>query len=196
MADAPDHGPAQPPGERSPGERSRPYGGLARFEAGFERLLALSRIVVLVPVVVLVLSGMGAFAYGTDVFVSSMSTVFATPLPVRNQVGVFLIEIDLFLVGATLIIAAFGFYELFISRIEPAERQTGLPAWLAMRDLNDLKARVISMLILVAAVTFVDVVLDFHNGVDTLYLGVGVAVVIVALTAFLRFGSQDGRRRR
>ena len=35
-----------------------------------------------------------------------------------------------------------------------------LPGWLRMNDLNDLKARVISMIILVAAVTFVDVVVE------------------------------------
>ena len=44
------------------------------------------------------------------------------------------------------------------------------------------------MIILVAAVTFTDVVVESKAGLDTLYLGTGVAVVIAALTAFLRFG--------
>lgn len=57
-----------------------------------------------------------------------------------------------------------------------------------MHDLNDLKARVISMIILVAAVTFVDVVVESGSGLNTLYLGTAVALVIAALTAFLRFG--------
>jgi hypothetical protein len=59
-----------------------------------------------------------------------------------------------------------------------------------MKDLNDLKARVIAMIILVAAVSFVDTVVDFGPGLQTLYLGAGVALVIVALTLFLRFGSE------
>jgi len=54
---------------------------------------------------------------------------------------------------------------------------------------------VISMIILVAAVSFVDVVVDSKGGLDTLYLGVGVAVVIAALTAFLHFGRMDGGER-
>jgi uncharacterized membrane protein YqhA len=66
-----------------------------------------------------------------------------------------------------------------------------LPGWLKMDDLNDLKARVISMIILVAAVTFTDVAVESKGGLNTLYLGAGVAVVIAALTAFLRFGKMD-----
>ena len=73
----------------------------------------------------------------------------------------FLTEIDLFLIGATLIIAAIGLYELFIARIDPANLHRPLPAWLEMNDLNDLKARVIAMIILVCAVTFTDVLLEF-----------------------------------
>jgi uncharacterized membrane protein YqhA len=68
-----------------------------------------------------------------------------------------------------------------------------LPGWLRMHDLNDLKARVISMIILVAAVTFVDVAVESKGELNTLYLGAAVAVVIAALTAFLRFGRVDGQ---
>jgi uncharacterized membrane protein YqhA len=64
-----------------------------------------------------------------------------------------------------------------------------LPAWLVMRDLDDLKARVVSMLVLVAAASFTNVVVDFHGGHDILFLGGAVAVVIAALTLFLRLGT-------
>jgi hypothetical protein len=57
-----------------------------------------------------------------------------------------------------------------------------LPEWLKMHDLNDLKARVISMIILVAAVSFVDAVVEAKGALSTLYLGAAVAVVIAALT--------------
>ena len=67
-----------------------------------------------------------------------------------------------------------------------------LSAWLRMNDLNDLKARVISMIILVAAVTFVDAVIESRDGLDTLYVGAGIALVIAALTWFLHFGRTDG----
>jgi uncharacterized membrane protein YqhA len=63
---------------------------------------------------------------------------------------------DTFLVGATLMVAAFGFYELFIITGEKEGHKYWLPGWLQMTDLDDLKNRVVSMLILVAAITFVD----------------------------------------
>ncbi len=168
----------------------RPGGLLGRLEAGFEGFLVLARLLVLIPVIVLVLAAVGIFTYATLVFFASMPGLFAHPTPVGHKLSVFVVEIDLFLIGATLIIAAFGFYELFISRIGDGTRRR-LPGWLEMRDLNDLKARVASMLILVAAVTFVDMVLAENLGPDILYLGVAVALVIGALIAFLRLGSDE-----
>jgi len=130
-----------------------------------------------------------AFAYGVDVFVSSVAGIIESPSSVSHKLNLFLTEIDLFLIGATLIVAGFGLYELFIDRITPGGSHRPLPGWLEMKDLNDLKARVISMIILVVAVSFADVVVHFGQGIQVLYLGTGVAVVVGALTAFLRFGS-------
>ena len=112
---------------------------------------------------------------------------------IAHNLGFLLLLTDLFLVGATLMIAAFGFYDLFVTRIDAVDRSLRLPGWLRMRDLNDLKARVVSMIILVAAVTFVDVVVESRDGgLDTFYLGAAVALVIAALTVFLYFGRMDG----
>jgi uncharacterized membrane protein YqhA len=163
-----------------------------RLEDGFEHVLALSRIIVIIPVVVLLVSATAAFVYGTEVFVASIAGVFETRA-VGEKLGVFLTEVDLFLIGATLIIAAIGLYELFIARIDPANLRRPMPAWLEMKDLNDLKARVIAMIILVCAVTFTDVLLEFgHNELEILYLAAGVAIFIIALTIFLRYGSDNG----
>jgi uncharacterized membrane protein YqhA len=174
----------------SPDEGPRP-----RLEGGFERALSLFRIVVIVPVIVLLASAVASFAYGTDVFVRSVASFVTKPELTSHNLGFLLLLTDLFLVGATLMIAGFGFYELFIGRIGADRPGMRLPGWLRMDDLNDLKARVISMIILVAAVTFTDVVVESKAALDTLYLGVGVAVVIAALTAFLRFGKIDGSGR-
>jgi uncharacterized membrane protein YqhA len=154
----------------------------------FEQVLSWSRVVVVVPVIVLLLSAISSFAYGTDVFVRSVARVVEDPELTSHNLGFLLLLTDLFLVGATLMIAAFGFYDLFIASMDEGGSSLRLPAWLRMRDLNDLKARVISMVILVAAVTFADVAVESEGGLNTLYLGAAVALVIIALTAFVRFG--------
>ncbi|HUL28492.1 MAG TPA: YqhA family protein [Streptosporangiaceae bacterium] len=159
-----------------------------RVESQVERGLSLFRVIVIIPVIVLLLSALASFVYGTDVFIRSVTSFVRKPELTSHNLGFLLLLTDLFLVGATLMIAAFGFYELFIGRIEANGPGMRLPGWLKMDDLNDLKARVISMIILVAAVTFTDVVVESRAALDTLYLGGGVALVIAALTAFLRFG--------
>ena len=161
-----------------------------RVRSGFEQALGLAQLSVLLPVVILLLSGIGAFIYGTAVAVHSVIEIAQHPFAVHN-LRLFLTEIDTFLIGATLIIAAFGLYELFVARINPDSLRLPLPHWLEMTDLNDLKARVLSMIILVVAVSFVDLLLELQLGeaLDILYLGTGVAIFIIALTVYLRFGS-------
>ncbi len=198
MADPPQDGGAASPTESTKDGSSQPEEGaaeasragttLTRLEGCFELALSLSRIAVVVPVIVLLLSAMSSFAYGTDVFVRSVTSVVEDPELTSHNLGFLLLLTDLFLVGATLMIAAFGLYDLFITRIDAGGLSLRLPGWLRVHDLNDLKARVISMIILVAAVTFVDVEVQSHGSLNTLYLGAAVALVIAALTAFLRFG--------
>jgi uncharacterized membrane protein YqhA len=185
-----EHG-SSPAARAMPGT-SPPGNGRRRLEDRFEQALGLSRVVVVVPVIVLLLSALASFAYGTDVFVRSVAGVVDDPELSSHNLSFLLLLTDLFLVGATLMIAAFGFYDLFITRIGADGPSLRLPAWLKMHDLNDLKARVISMIILVAAVTFVDVAVASKGGLNTLYPGAAVALVIVALTAFLRFGTTEG----
>lgn len=177
--------PAEERPTSAPGSKDRP----GSFEIIFERFLAGLRWLILVPVVVLVVAAVGAFAYGAEVLVNSVGEVVRHPNPVGNKIGLFLLIVDLLLIGATLLIAAIGLYELFISRVDsPGASQ--LPEWLQMYDLNDLKVRVIAMIVLVAAVSFVEAVVDAESGLQVLELGGGIAAVILALTLFLKVSGQ------
>ena len=161
----------------------------ASAQRGFERLLASSRLLILIPVVFLLVDAAASFVYGCYILVSTLTDVVHGPTRPGGTLGRFLVVMDTYLVGATMMIAAFGFYSLFIDG-HPDRQPSMMPRWLNMRDLEDLKARVVSMLILVAAITFVDVAVETHDEQGLFYLGIGIAVVIVALTAFLRFGRQ------
>lgn len=154
---------------------------------GLERALLGSRMLALIPVIVLVVASAAAFVYDTALFIHTVIEVSRHPFPEDGRAGALLAVIDLFLIGATTLIAALGFYELYIG-VSPRMRAR-LPTWLIMHSLDDLKARVTSMLILVAAAAFVDAVVNFNGGHDILYYGIAVAVVIAALTAYLRYGA-------
>ncbi|MBV9206249.1 MAG: YqhA family protein [Actinobacteria bacterium] len=195
MADRPREEDGAAPTGSTRGESSRPAATAEAFTARrarptpvdrFERALSLSRIVVILPVIVLLLAALSSFVYGTDVFIRSVARVVQDPHLTAHNLGFLLLLTDLFLVGATLMIAGFGFYDLFVTRIERDDPKLRLPAWLRMRDLEDLKARVVAMVILVLAVGFADDVVESGVPLDALYLGGGVALVIAALTLFLR----------
>lgn len=163
------------------------------LNTGVERPLIASLRLAIIPVVMLVLAALGAFAYGIGVFVDSIRVIVKHPFPVDGHIGLFLLDIDLFLIGATLLISAVGFYELFIKEIHRGEAAM-MPAWLEMHDLNDLKNRVIAMIVLVLSVSFVEEALDSSNGLQVLELGGGFALVIIAVTVFLRLaGHSDGK---
>jgi len=142
-------------------------------------------------VVVLLLGALGAFVYATVVFVDSVRQIVDHAFPVGHNIGLFFLDIDLFLIGATFLISAVGLFELFIKEIN-RQKTSSIPAWLDMRDLNQLKARIIAMIVLVLSVSFVEVVVDAPTGRQALELGTGVAVVIIALTVFVRLGSYGG----
>jgi uncharacterized membrane protein YqhA len=191
---SPDSGPAEP-GPAEPAAHDR-FGhesvdAAGRAQQWFERMLAGSRLLVLIPVVFLLVDAIGSFIYGSDILLRSLSHDIGEPARVGGRLGIFLVVMDTFLVGATLMVAAFGFYELFVLKRDLDEHKYWLPNWLRMHDLEDLKARVVSMLILVAAITFVDIAVESHDERGVLFLGLGIAVVIVALTAFLRFGRRS-----
>ena len=85
--------------------------------------------------------------------------------------------IDLFLLGTVLYIVALGLYELFVDQDLP------MPGWLHITTLDDLKEKLIGVIIVLLGVTFLgDVVGETSHGVDILYLGLAIAAVIVALT--------------
>jgi len=164
-----------------PVDGGRPAGGSV-----LARSLELSRFMVALPVALLMLAAVGSFVYGAVFFVDAARRIVDHPFPIGRNIGFFVLLIDIFLVGTTLFIGAIGLFELFF----PNAQQTRLPGWLKMRNLNDLKARVISMLVLVSAVSFVEVVVDFSNGREVLDVGIAVTLIILGLTAFIRYGTK------
>jgi uncharacterized membrane protein YqhA len=182
-----------------PGDQDAPPAngdGLPGPQRAFERALALSRLIVLIPVVFLMLDAAASFVYGADILIRTLTEVIGVPSHVGARLGRFLVVMDTFLVGVTLMILAFGFYELFVITREREGHRYWLPGWLQMHDIEDLKARVVSMLILVAAITFVDRLVESKDKQEVLFLGVGISVVIAGLTAFLWIGRSKPPDRR
>ena len=162
-----------------------------RLRGGTERALTASLWLALLPVVFLLLSALASFVYAVTVLFNTIGQVAAHPFPAGHHIGALLLEFDLFLIGATALISALGFYELFIGDIRVGGRDL-MPGWLTMHDLNDLKSRVVSMIVLVLAVTFAEEAVASPKPLDLLEFGGGITAVIIALAVFLRWGNHSG----
>lgn len=87
--------------------------------------------------------------------------------------------VDLFLLGTVFYIIALGLYELFIST------DVSVPEWLSIKTLDDLKNKLIAVVIVVIGVLFLGQVVGWDGERDLLGYGVACALVIAALTYFL-----------
>lgn len=85
--------------------------------------------------------------------------------------------IDLFLMGTVFYIVSVGLYSLFIDPSLP------LPDWLKIRTLDDLKNKLVAVVIVVLAVVFLGKAVTGDS--DLMNAGVGIAAVIAALTWFI-----------
>ncbi|HEY3992962.1 MAG TPA: YqhA family protein [Ktedonobacteraceae bacterium] len=84
--------------------------------------------------------------------------------------------LDAFLLGTAFFIVALGLYELFIKRTDST------PDWLHVRDLDDLKSRLLGVIVVVMSVFFLEQVINWDGKRDILSLGVAEALMIGAIT--------------
>ena len=79
----PEPGPGPEPVAGS-GPGAGPGRAAGPLEARAERVLTASLRLTYIPVVVLILAGLGAFAYGIAVFIHSLGSIVSHPFPVGN----------------------------------------------------------------------------------------------------------------
>ena len=98
-----------------------------------------------------------------------------------NHTVVGFIEVaDIFLLAVVLYIMALGLYELFIDPNLP------LPEWLVVRSLEDLKEKLVGVVVVVLAIFFLGRLIESDNPQEALFLGVGIAAVIASLAYFAK----------
>lgn len=146
------------------------------------RALGKSRYLILLAVVGSFLAATSLLVYGLVEIVQLVVGMARGSAPVKAKVlMVTCIEtIDLFLLGTVVLIIALGLYELFI------DPDLKLPEWLEIRHLDDLKSKLTSVVIVVLAVLFLGQTASWDGERNLLPYGAAIALVIAALTWFLR----------
>lgn len=147
-----------------------------------ERLLLRSRYLILIAVVGSFVAATTSLIYGgIQAFLIVANTIASgsvTGKGAKKLALQFIEVVDLLLLGTVFYIIAIGLYELFINKDLP------VPAWLHIHDLNDLKNKLISVLIVVMGVLFLGQVIGWDGERDLLPFGAAIGLVIAALTYF------------
>jgi uncharacterized membrane protein YqhA len=101
-----------------------------------------------------------------------------------DLIGGIVKTIDSFLLAAILVLVAFGLYELFISRLDPARDGTSSPRILLVVSVDDLKDRIAKLVVLILVIEFFQKSLeaDLTQADDLLKLAGAISLVAVALT--------------
>lgn len=154
------------------------------------RLLNASRYLVLIAVLGSLAAAAALFVYGIAetiaVIVETAAKAEVSSKGAKALALTFIEIVDLFLLGTVLLMIALGLYELFI------DDQLKLPEWLHIRTFDDLKNKLVGVVLVVLAVIFLGHVVAWDGSKDLLGFGVAVAAVIAALTWFLS-GAKGGK---
>jgi uncharacterized membrane protein YqhA len=145
-------------------------------------ILASSRFFIAIAVAGAFLAAVSLITYAAIVVVEHTWQAFSHEINDENAktLAVDFIElIDLFLLGTVLYIVALGLYELFI------DDQLPMPRWLLIRDLDDLKDKLLGVVIVLLGVTFLGKVVTWNGDQSILYFGIAISSVIAALGGFV-----------
>jgi uncharacterized membrane protein YqhA len=142
------------------------------------RLIELSRYVVAVPAVGSIIGAFILMVIGTWEILRSLIKLFDTAIPLKESVVSILTAVDTLLLATVLLVIGYGLYELFV------DADVELPPWLEIRSLDDLKAKLIGVVVAIIAVVFLGILVDSTDANDVMLIGVGAGAVVLGLAAF------------
>jgi uncharacterized membrane protein YqhA len=146
--------------------------------------LGFSRYIVIVAVVSTLISSAALLIYGALIEIAVVTeAVLGGTVSTKGgkTLALGLIEAtDIFLIGIVLFIFSLGLYVLFIDDRLPR------PAWLEIRDLDDLKAQLVSVVIAALSVIFLGHVVQWEGQPELPGFGAAIALVVAALAFFLK----------
>lgn len=158
--------------------------------AGFGRLIGRSRYVVLLAVVAVMLVSVSLFLLGTIGAVKSILNSWGE-LASRGEagsteqiveslavIGVMLRAVVFYLIGV-------GLYSLFIAPLN-------LTTALGVESLSDLETKVVSVVVVILAVSFLQHFVRWERPAETMQFGLTMAAVIAALVLF-QINSRRGK---
>jgi uncharacterized membrane protein YqhA len=147
------------------------------------RLLSLTRYFIAIAVGATLVASVALLVYGALDTLDVIYTAFSADIDTKGGKTLMasaVAIVDIFLVATVMYIVAIGLYSLFV------DDTIKMPAWLEIHTLDDLKERLLGVVVVALAVLFLGAVIDISNPTDLLVPGITIGFVIGAITFFLR----------
>ena len=143
-----------------------------------KRILGLTRYVVFVPAIASIIGAVLLMAQGSLEILQVVFNALTSEFGLKETIVEVLTAVDAILLGTVLLVIGYGLYELFI------DTEIEVPLWLRVEDLDDLKSKLIGVVVAILAVVFVGVFVDSNRSDDVISYGVGAGALVVGLAIF------------
>ena len=149
------------------------------------RIIELSRYVVAVPAIGTIIGSFVLMVLGVWEVGVSIVNLVNNSVSVKGSVVGILTAVDTLLLSTVLLVIGYGLYELFV------DSSVKLPDWLEIRSLDDLKNKLIGVVVAIIAVVFLGYLVDVNDPSEILYIGAGAGALVLGLAAFT-FATRKG----
>lgn len=164
----------------SAASESNPFHEPTSVDRVFGRqIIAWTRFLVLLPVLGLFVGAITLVVRASVAMAGLVVSVMTMHLELKEALVEFIELADIYLLAIVLYIMALGLFELFIDDRLP------LPAWLEFHHLDDLKEKLVSVVVVVMGVYFLGKVIEGKPALELLYLGAGISLVVASLSYFV-----------
>ena len=143
-----------------------------------KRILGLTRYVVFVPAIASIIGAVLLMAQGSLEILQVVFNALTSEFGLKETIVEVLTAVDAILLGTVLLVIGYGLYELFI------DTEIEVPLWLRVEDLDDLKSKLIGVVVAILAVVFVGIFVDSNRSDDVISYGVGAGALVVGLAIF------------
>jgi len=161
------------------------------LEKYFESILWSSRYVVVLASTFSVIAAITLFLIGS--YTISYGILDYIEFFEKNQLLKNIIKaVDLYLIAVVLLIFGFGIYELFVSKIDIARKNTDVTI-LEVENIDELKDKIIKVIIMVLIVSFFEKILiimdSFTTPQDMLYFAISITSLAAGVYLIHKKGS-------
>lgn len=148
--------------------------------------MSVTRYAVFVPALASIIGALLLMAQGSYEMVMAFIDTVTEGSSLKQTIVDVLTAVDAILLGTVLLVIGYGLYELFI------DAELDVPMWLRVDDLDDLKSKLIGVVVAIIAVVFVGVFVDSNRKSDVLSYGVGAGALVVGLAIFAYATKKNG----